>query len=208
MKIANLNDLFLHELKDIYDAEHQLVAALPKLANAAKDPELVEAFQNHLEQTREHVTRLETVFQELGEEPERVTCRGMKGLLDEGERLLREDAGDEVRDAALIGAAQRVEHYEIAAYGTLRVWALTAGLDRAVEQLEATLAEENAADKTLTGIAEGGVNAEAEGRDEASAEDEDAEGNARPMPPGRRSASRSKASKPARSRRTTRAKTR
>ncbi len=162
MKVGNLNELFVHELKDLYDAEHQLVEALPKLAEAASSPELVAAFEKHLMETRGHVARLEEVFQAVGEKPDRETCKGMKGLLSEGERAIKEVEDPDTLDAALIGAAQRVEHYEIAAYGTLRVWALTAGLDDVRDQLEATLGEEKAANDKLTEIAESGVNAEAE----------------------------------------------
>ena len=171
MKISNLNELFVHELKDLYDAEHQLVEALPKLARAATNPELAEAFQKHLDQTRTHIDRLETVFATCGQEPERITCRGMKGLIDEAERLLKEDLEPEVVDAGLIGAAQRIEHYEIAAYGTLRVWALTAGFRDAQELLEVILGEEKAANDKLTEIAESGVNVEAEGGGASEAEE-------------------------------------
>jgi ferritin-like metal-binding protein YciE len=168
MKVNNLNELLVHELKDLYDAEHQLVAALPKLAEAANNAKLAEAFRNHLEQTEEHVTRLAAVFRECGEEPDRETCKAMKGLIDEADRIRKLDTDDpDVLDAALISAAQRVEHYEIAAYGTLKVWAATAGLDGAVQLLSQTLLEEKAADEKLTEIAESGVNREAEGREDA-----------------------------------------
>ena len=133
MKLSDLNDLFLHELKDIYDAEHQLLKALPRMARAASSTELQQAFEDHLAQTEQHVERLESVFEACGEEPERETCAGMKGLVAEGERLLKENAEPDVLDAGLIAAAQRVEHYEIAAYGTLIAWAGTAGIDGATE---------------------------------------------------------------------------
>ena len=195
MKVNNLNELFVHELKDLYDAEQQLVDALPKLAEAATNPDLSEAFRKHLVQTREHVTRLEEVFRISGEEPDRVTCKAMKGLIDEGDRSRKLDTDDpSVLDAALISAAQRVEHYEIAAYGTLKVWATTAGNEDAVSLLERTLEEEKLADEKLTEIAETGVNAEAE-----SGEIEE------PVTPSpRRSTTRPRASKPARSSRTRR----
>jgi ferritin-like metal-binding protein YciE len=191
MKVTNLNELFVHELKDLYDAEHQLVEALPKMAEAATNPELTEAFEKHLVETRSHVTRLEAVFRAGGEEPERETCKGMKGLIAEGERAIKEIEDPDTRDAALISAAQRVEHYEIAAYGTLRVWALTAGIEDAELELQAILGEEKAANDKLTEIAETSVNAEAEG-----AEEEDVK-----PAPRRQSASRSRSTKPARSHR-------
>lgn len=187
MKLSNLNELFLHELKDLYDAEHQLVEALPKLADAATNPRLAEAFRKHLIQTQQHITRLESVFASCGAEPERETCKGMKGLIAEAEKLLRESAEPEVLDAALISAAQRVEHYEIAAYGTLRVWAATANLDEARNELDGILGEEKAANDKLTEIAESGVNAKAE----TGADEEDTE----------RPAARSRTRKPERTRR-------
>jgi ferritin-like metal-binding protein YciE len=191
MNVTNLNELFLHELKDVYDAEHQLVEALPKLAEAATTPELAEAFQNHLEETRGHVTRLEAIFESCGETPARETCKGMKGLIAEGEKMLKEIDDPVTLDAALISAAQRVEHYEIAAYGTLRVWAVTAGLRDAEDELEAILGEEKAANDKLTEIAESGVNSGAE-----AGEAERSEGK----PVTRRKAT--SGSRPARSRRT------
>jgi ferritin-like metal-binding protein YciE len=194
MKVTNLNELFVHELKDLYDAEHQLVEALPKMAEAASNPELTEAFENHLVQTRSHVTRLEAVFRTCGEEPERETCKGMKGLIAEGEKAIKEIDDPDTRDAALISAAQRVEHYEIAAYGTLRVWALTAGIEDAELELQAILGEEKAANDKLTGIAETSVNASAEDAEEEEEED------VKPAP-RRQSTSRSRSAKPARSHR-------
>ena len=195
MKVNNLNELFVHELKDLYDAEQQLVDALPKFAESATNPDLSEAFRNHLVETREHVTRLEQVFRECGEEPDRVTCKGMKGLLDEGDRIRKLDTEDTaVLDAALISAAHRAEHYEIAAYGTLKVWATTAGVEDAVSLLERTLEEEKLANATLTEIAEARVNAEAES----------GEKEARVTPSPRRSTARPRISKPARSSRTRR----
>lgn len=184
MKITNLNELFLHELKDLYDAEHQLVDALPKLAEAATNADLAEAFRNHLDETRQHVVRLEQVFQELGEEPDRETCKGIKGLIDEGSKMLKEDMDDDARDAAIITAAQKCEHYEIAAYGTLRIWAMTMGLNGAVEPLETTLEEEKTADLLLTEIAEAAVN--------LSAETEGEEGDTTPSRQSNRSRSGTK----------------
>ncbi|MGQ0704217.1 MAG: YciE/YciF ferroxidase family protein [Gemmatimonadales bacterium] len=220
MTIENLNELFLHELKDMYDAEQQLVEALPKLAEAASDPELTKAFRDHLEETRAHVSRLESVFTSLKEEPDREPCEGMEGILKEGMELVGEEVDPAVLDAALIAAAQRAEHYEIAAYGTLRVWAATAGLDEeAIASLGETLEEEKAADQKLTRIAEARVNLEAEAGGTSKPEvkeweEEEEPATAATRTPARRrakparrpsSADRSRrparASKPARSRR-------
>ncbi len=128
MKLENLQDLFVDEIEDIYDAEQQLVAALPKMANSATSPELKRSFQTHLEQTQGHVRRLEQIFSQLGLDPERKTCKAMKGLIAEGADMIHQDATPEVRDAGLISAAQRVEHYEIAAYGSARTYAETLGM--------------------------------------------------------------------------------
>lgn len=162
MKLNSLDELFLHELKDLYDAEHQLVEALPKMAKAATDPDLKAAFEKHLAETRKHVTRLRGVFEEIGEEAEREQCKGMKGLVEEGSKVMDDAEEPAVRDAALIAAAQKVEHYEIATYGTLITWVRLAGLDSAQQLLEQTLEEEKAADEKLTDIAESSVNAAAE----------------------------------------------
>ena len=161
MKVTNLNELFVHELKDLYDAEHQLVEALPKMAEAASNPELTEAFENHLVQTRSHVTRLEAVFRTCGEEPERETCKGMKGLIAEGEKAIKEIDDPDTRDAALISAAQRVEHYEIAGYGTVRTYAQLLKDDESARLLQQTLDEEGQTDKLLTQLAESQINVEA-----------------------------------------------
>lgn len=153
MKLTTLEKLFHHELKDLYDAEHQIVKALPKLAEAASNPELAAAFEEHLAQTQEHISRLETVFEEIGEPPARETCAGMKGLMEEGHKVLDEDADPVVKDAAIIAAAQRVEHYEMAVYGTLRTWARILGYEDSARLLEETLDEEEGTDSALTGIA-------------------------------------------------------
>lgn len=160
MKLTTLDKLFHHELKDLYDAEHQIVKALPKMAEAARDPELVAAFEEHLAQTQEHIARLEEVFDEIGESPARETCDGMKGLLEEGRKVIEEDADPVVKDAALISSAQRVEHYEMAAYGTLRTWARVLGHTESARLLDVTLDEEEGTDSALTGIAQG-INPEA-----------------------------------------------
>ena len=154
MKLTTLDKLFHHELKDLYDAEHQVVKALPKLAEAACNPELATAFEEHLAQTQEHISRLETVFEEIGESPAREPCAGMRGIIEEGNKILGEDANDIVKDAAIISAAQRVEHYEMAVYGTLRTWARILGYEDSARLLEETLDEEEGTDSALTGIAQ------------------------------------------------------
>jgi ferritin-like metal-binding protein YciE len=154
MKIEKLDQLFEEELRDIYDAEKQLVKALPKMAKAASSQELQEALSEHLEVTKGQVQRLERIFESLGAKPKGKTCAGMKGLIEEGQEVMEEDATEELMDAALIGAAQRVEHYEIAAYGTARTFAEQLGNDEAAELLQQTLSEEEEADEKLTLISE------------------------------------------------------
>jgi len=153
-------DLFLDELKDLYHAEQQLVKALPKMAKAASAPDLKNGFTKHLKETEGHVRRLEKVFQLLDHKPAAKVCEGMKGLLKEGQEKIEEDVPDTIRDAALIGAAQKVEHYEIAAYGTLRTYADLMEREDIVEILQETLDEEGETDKKLTAIA-GTLNVEA-----------------------------------------------
>jgi ferritin-like metal-binding protein YciE len=158
---STLHDAFLDELRDMYDAEKQLTKALPKLAKAATSPELREAFETHLEETRGQIERLEQVFASLEEKVRGKHCDGMAGIIEEGKSVL-EDASDEsTKDAMLIAASQRVEHYEIAAYGTLVAWAKGMGHSEAAELLEENLEEEKAADEKLTALAEGGINQEA-----------------------------------------------
>jgi len=151
--IDTLHDLFVDELKDLYSAEKQLVKALPKVANAATDPTLKEGILAHFEETKQHVARLETIFARLDQPAKTKTCRAMKGLLAEGEEAIDLKAPEAVRDACLIGAAQRVEHYEIAAYGTARAFAEKLGLTEVASLLQTTLDEEGAADKKLTAVA-------------------------------------------------------
>lgn len=153
MRLTTLDKLFHHELKDLYDAEHQVIKALPKLAAGSSNPELTAAFEKHLAQTNEHITRLTSVFEEIGESPSREPCAGMKGLIEEASKRLAEDADPVVKDAALISAAQRVEHYEMAAYGTLRTWARILGYEESARLLDETLDEEEGTDSALTGIA-------------------------------------------------------
>ena len=161
MSLDSLQDLFLEELKDVYHAEKQLVQALPRLAKAAGSPELQQAFTSHLKETEGHVQRLERIFQDLGQTARGKRCKGMEGLVEEGKEIMEEEGEQPVIDAALIAAAQRVEHYEIAAYGCLRTYAQLLGHQNAVKLLDQTLAEEEAADKKLTSIGERSVNAEA-----------------------------------------------
>jgi ferritin-like metal-binding protein YciE len=161
MKLNSLNKLYLEELRDLYSAETQLLKALPKMAKGASSDELKEAFESHLGQTKEHVERLTEIFDRLGEKPTGKTCRAMKGLIEEGSEMLEQEGDESVIDAGLIAAAQRVEHYEIAAYGTVRTFADLLGEDDAVELLQQTLDEEGETDKQLSELAEGIVNEKA-----------------------------------------------
>jgi ferritin-like metal-binding protein YciE len=154
MSVNSIEKLFLEELSDLYSAEHQITKALPKIAKAAKSNQLQSAFEHHLRETEGQVQRLEQIFKALGEKPSSKTCEGMKGVLDEGERMLKSADEGEVRDLALISAAQRVEHYEMAAYGTVRTYAERLGKQQVVQLLEQTLGEEKAADKKLTEISQ------------------------------------------------------
>jgi ferritin-like metal-binding protein YciE len=160
MPNEGLRDLHIDELKDLYNAENQLVKALPKLARAAASDELRQGFQEHLEQTKGHVDRLEQIFRMLDESPKGKKCKGMEGLIEEGSEVTEEDYEGSLLDAALIGAAQRVEHYEIAAYGTARSFAELLGEDDQVSLLEETLQEEKETDEKLTELAKQ-INSEA-----------------------------------------------
>ncbi len=153
MSSKNLRELFIDELKDVYDAEVRITKALPKLIKSASSEELVSALDEHLNQTQEHVSRLEQVFEMVDETPSKHTCKAMVGLLEEGDELAREDGPSTLRDAAIIAAAQKVEHYEIATYGCLRTWADQLGEKQARQLLQQTLDEEGAADHTLTDCA-------------------------------------------------------
>jgi ferritin-like metal-binding protein YciE len=161
MKLATLHDLFVDELRDLYNAENQLTKALPKMAKAATSQELRATFESHLAETKRQVERLETIFEELEASPKGKRCRAMAGLIEEGSEILNEDAEDAVKDAALIAAAQRVEHYEIAGYGTVRAYAQILGMEEAADLLQETLDEESAADKKLTDLAQN-INLEAQ----------------------------------------------
>src|SRR5215471_13502831 len=154
MNATSLRELFIEELKDLYDAENQLIEALPNMAEASTSADLRDAFEEHLQQTRDHAQRLEQVFQIVGEKPKKGDCKAMTGLVKEGSQVIKDIDQEEVRDAAIISAAQRVEHYEISGYGTLRTWAGLLGLTEAADVLEQTLEEEKQADEKLNEIAE------------------------------------------------------
>ena len=172
MALDSLQSLFLDELKDVYHAEKQLVRALPRMAKAASSPQLQQAFTNHLRETEGQIRRLERVFKEIGQTPRAKKCEGMAGLVEEGKKILEEDGEPAVIDAALIAAAQRVEHYEIAAYGCLRTYAQLLGLNAAAQLLEQNLNEEEAADEKLNALAEGGINQAAVSAGEEEEEEE------------------------------------
>ena len=168
----NVNELLLEELKDIYSAEKQIVKALPKMVKGAASSELKTAFSEHLEVTKAQVTRLEEVFAQLEEKAKAKHCKGMEGLLAEGAQTLEEEEAGPLRDLALIGGAQRVEHYEVAAYGTARAIAQHLGLTEVVDLLSETLAEEEEADQTLTTVAEGIFGEIGSGEEEEEEEEE------------------------------------
>jgi len=160
MELASLQELFINELKDLYSAENQIIKALPKMVKAASSEELRSAFEEHLQQTKVHVERLEQVLANLDTNPKGKKCKGMEGLIEEGKELLEEDASPEVLDAGLISAAQKVEHYEMAGYGCVRTYARLLGDEEAAELLQQTLDEEGETDKKLTQLAES-INLEA-----------------------------------------------
>jgi ferritin-like metal-binding protein YciE len=157
----SLEDLFIEQLEDLYDAEKRLTKALPKMADAAHSSDLKNAFRTHLRETEGHVLRLERIFSQLGRSPARETCAAMKGLISEGDDMINATGDPHVKDAALIAAAQRVEHYEMAGYGTVRTFARHLGRDDVANELQMTLDEEGNADKILTEIAEEVVNVRA-----------------------------------------------
>lgn len=158
---GTLHDAFIDELRDTYDAERQLTRALPKLAKASSSPRLRDAFQAHLDETQGQIERLERVFESLDEKVRGKHCDGMAGIIEEGKSIMEEDFDEVTMDACLIAAGQRAEHYEMAAYGTLVAWARTMGHTEAAGLLQQTLDEEKAADKKLSGLAEGGINQDA-----------------------------------------------
>ena len=165
--LESLDDLFVHELRDLYDAEQQLIQALPLMAQAAKSPELRQGFETHLEETREHARRIERIFSALGSAPSGKSCKAMQGLIAEAKETIDQDADPDVMDAALIVAAQKVEHYEIAGYGSVCTFARVLNFDDAARLLKATIDEEESTDRKLTQLAQT-VNAKAETADQSS----------------------------------------
>jgi ferritin-like metal-binding protein YciE len=161
MEMESLKDLFIDELKDLYSVENQILKALPKMIKKAASPELKAGFEKHLKETEGHVERLDKIFQELDENPKGKKCKGMEGIIADGKELMEEDADPEVMDAGLIGAAQHVEHYEMAGYGCVRTYAELLGLDKITKLLQKTLNEEMATDEKLTELARN-INVEAE----------------------------------------------
>lgn len=162
MPMESLQELYVEEIKDLYSAENQILKALPRMIKAASSPALKKAFTKHERQTREHAKRLERIARELGEKPTGKKCHGMEGLLEEGKDLMKEKPAPNVLDAGLISAAQHVEHYEMAGYGTVRTWARLLGLERHAQVLQTTLDEEEQTDLDLTALAEAFINEQAE----------------------------------------------
>ena len=192
-EMGTLHDAFVDELRDSYDAEKQLTKALPRMAKAAHSPELREAIESHLEETRQQVERLEQVFESLGEKPRGKHCDGIAGIIQEAQAVMQEDFDEPTADACLIASAQRAEHYEMAAYGTLVAWARAMGHDEAADLLQETLDEEKAADEKLNTLAEGGINEQAaEGAQSEESEEKEEE------PVGAGSSKRSSSSSPRR----------
>jgi ferritin-like metal-binding protein YciE len=161
MEIDDLRKLYVDELKDLYSAEKQILQALPRMAKKVQNPDLKKAFEEHVEVTRKQVERLDQIFEGLGKSSRGKKCKGMEGLLEEGKEMMEEDMEPEVLDAALLSAAQKVEHYEIAGYGTVRTYAQLLGEDQAAKLLQQTLDEEGETDKKLTQLAEKSINVEA-----------------------------------------------
>jgi ferritin-like metal-binding protein YciE len=184
MKMQTLKDLYIDELKDVYDAENQIAKALPKMAKEASNEELRAAIEQHLDQTQTQIERLEQIFEELGEKAKGTKCEATKGLLEEAKRMMEEAEDEDVRDAAIIGSAQKVEHYEIAAYGTLRTYAELLGFDEQAELLQETLDEEKETDENLTELAVSCINMEA--NEEEGEEEEEEEGQSNRMKSGQK----------------------
>ncbi len=182
MELATLRDLLIEQLQDLYDAEHRLTRALPKMAKAASSAELKAAFTKHLDETRGQIERLAEVFEQLGEKPKKKACKAMQGLIEEGEETIKEEADPEVKDAALIAAAQRVEHYEMAGYGTVRAYARLLKESTVMKLLDQTYKEEKATDEALSKLAESAIN--------LGAASPSGRGKARPAPSTRAGASR------------------
>ena len=161
MEMESLQDLLIEEMRDLYNAETQLTKALPKMAKKASNPQLRKAFETHLRETEGHVERLQKIFDKLGKKPTGKKCAAMTGLVEEGKEMMGEDMEEDTMDAALISIAQKVEHYEIASYGTVRTWANLLGDDQTAKLLQQTLDEEGKTDKLLTELAENSINIEA-----------------------------------------------
>jgi len=174
-QMGTLHEAFVEELRDTYDAEKQLTKALPKMAKAASSPELQEAFETHLEETRQQIERLEQVFASIEEKARGKHCEGIAGIIQEAQAIMQEEFDDATADATLIAAAQRAEHYEMAAYGTLVAWARAMGHDDAADLLQETLDEEKAAVEKLNSLAEGGINEQAAEGAHQDEEEEEAE---------------------------------
>ena len=186
MEINSLRELYVEELRDLYDAENQLIKALPKMAKEASSDELRQGLEEHLEQTRGQAERLEQIFEQLGEKPKGKRCKGMQGLIEEAQETVDEDMEEDTKDAAIIAAAQRVEHYEISGYGTARTYANLLGENEAAELLEETLNEEKETDQKLTQLAEQ-INVEAAQGEEGEEEERPSRArNASSGPRGRR----------------------
>src|SRR5687768_3504732 len=161
MEIESLQELMIEEMRDLYNAETQLTKAMPRMAKKASNPQLKKAFETHLRETEGQVKRLQQIFEKLGKKPTGKKCHGMEGLLEEAKDMMGEDMDEDAMDAALIAAAQKVEHYEIASYGTVRTWAQLIGDDQTAKLLQQTLDEEGKTDKLLTELAESSINVEA-----------------------------------------------
>ena len=187
---GTLHDAFIDELRDAYDAEKQLLKALPKLAKAASSPELQQAFLTHRDETQGQISKLEEVFASLDEKVRGKHCDGIAGIIEEGKAIMEEDFDEAAMDASLIAAGQRAEHYEMAAYGTLVAWAQAMGHSQAAKLLQQTLDEEKAADKKLSGLAEGGINQSAA---DAAHPDDEEQAMAASASAGRKGASATKA---------------
>jgi ferritin-like metal-binding protein YciE len=185
VEINSLRELYIDHLRDLYDAENQLIKALPRMAKEASSDELRQAVEEHLEQTRGQAERLEQIFEQLGEKPKGKKCKGMQGVIEEGKETLEEDMEEDTKDAAIIAAAQRVEHYEIAGYGTARTYANLLGENEAAELLEETLNEEKETDQKLTQLAEE-INVEAAEGSEEGEEEESRPSRARSSSSGSR----------------------
>ena len=197
MELDTLKALYIEGLRDLYSAENQLIKALPKMAKAASSPEVQEAFETHLAQTEQQVQRLEKIFADLGEKPTGKHCKGMEGLIAEGNDLMKEDADADVLDAGLIASAQHVEHYEIAGYGTCRTYAELLGLDDHMELLQQTLNEEEETDQILTEIALTSVNLAAMMGDAEDADDDETEADGASSTGARKTARKTPAKKSA-----------